>query len=217
MATRLFDIVASLIALIVLSPVLIFVTLGIWITDGLPVFYRAKRIGLGGHSFTMHKFRTMRINHGALQSAITSANDSRVFLFGSLLRKSKIDELPQLIDVLRGKMAVVGPRPEDADIVAQHYGEIGHETLLVKPGLASPGSIFNYTHGEKMLDDANPESSYIKNLLPIKLELDCVYVRHRSFLYDISIIFRTVWVIISIVFGRKEFSLPPEYKFISKG
>lgn len=214
MVTRLFDIAASLIALIVLSPLLLIVILGILITDGLPVIYKAQRVGLNGRPFIMHKFRTMRINQGNFKSSITSANDNRVYPFGFLIRKCKIDELPQLIDVLRGKMAIVGPRPEDVNIVEQHYDSIGFETLTVKPGLASPGSIFNYTHGEKMLEDENAESAYIKKLLPIKLKLDCYYVQHRSFLYDTKIIFRTIMVILLITIGEKKFNYPPEYNSV---
>lgn len=215
MVRRLIDILLSFIALTVLSPILIIITIGIIITDGIPVLYRAKRAGLNGKPFIMHKFRTMKLEQQKNSSKITSKNDKRVFWFGSLLRKSKLDELPQLIDVLMGKMAIIGPRPEDIDIVSKYYDDIGKETLSVRPGLASPGSIFNYTHGEQLLVANDCDSIYIKKLLPIKLRLDCYYVRNRSLIYDIKIIFRTVSVIFLILLGRKRFSYPPEYRYMS--
>jgi lipopolysaccharide/colanic/teichoic acid biosynthesis glycosyltransferase len=143
-------------------------------------------------------------------SVITGANDSRIFFVGKVLRALKIDELPQLWDVLLGKMSVVGPRPEDPQIVEKFYDKNGWETLEVAPGLASPGSIYNYTHGDNYLDDNDPEGAYVKGLLPIKLALEQVYVRRQSFGYDMVIIWRTVVTIIQIATGKKQFSDPPE-------
>src|SRR5438445_2766534 len=116
MVKRLFDIMLSAAALVLLSPILLIVATGIRLSSRGPIFYRARRVGLNGEEFTMHKFRTMETNQWPAGSAITAPNDSRVFLFGSVLRRLKIDELPQLYDVLRGKMSFVGPRPEDPRI-----------------------------------------------------------------------------------------------------
>jgi lipopolysaccharide/colanic/teichoic acid biosynthesis glycosyltransferase len=107
-------------------------------------------------------------------------------------------------------MSIVGPRPEDPQIVQQHFGSLGMETLSVAPGLASPGSLYNYTHGHLMVDNQNPEAAYVQQLLPVKLALELVYVRQRSLLYDIRIIFRTAVTILQIATGKKNFPDPPE-------
>ncbi len=209
MVKRFFDVAAALVALLVLAPIFLLAVIGILLTSKGPVIYRAKRAGRKGEIFIMHKFRTMHIRpaHG---SVITGANDSRIFFVGKVLRALKIDELPQLWDVLLGKMSVVGPRPEDPQIVEKFYDKNGRETLEVAPGLASPGSIYNYTHGDNYLDDNDPEGAYVKGLLPIKLALEQVYVRRQSFGYDMVIIWRTVVTIVQIATGKKQFSDPPE-------
>src|SRR5947209_559846 len=129
MAKRLFDVLVSAVALAVLSPLFLLAALGIRLSSRGPVFYRARRVARGGEPFTMHKFRTMHVHQGAAPSAITGPSDRRVFFFGALLRRLKIDELPQFWDVLRGKMSLVGPRPEDPRIVRDHYAPEHLETL----------------------------------------------------------------------------------------
>jgi len=141
---------------------------------------------------------------------ITGAHDSRVFLAGRILRALKIDELPQLFDVLIGKMSIVGPRPEDPKIVELYYSSFGRRTLEVAPGLASPGSIYNYTHGHLYLDDHDPEQSYVRKLLPTKLALELVYVRRASLWYDITVILKTAVAILLIGLGKRQFAEPPE-------
>ena len=210
MAKRLFDVIASAFAMVVLSPVFVLAYFSVRLTSSGPAIYRAQRIGRGGDVFTMHKFRTMHVGCGS-GSLITGANDSRVFLAGRLLRALKIDELPQLHDVLIGKMSIVGPRPEDPGIVEQYYSPLGRRTLEVAPGLASPGSIYNYTHGHLYLDDNDPERSYVGKLLPIKLALELVYVRRASLWYDVTIIVKTVVTILQIAFGKRRFAEPPEF------
>jgi len=209
MVKRLFDLVAASSALAVLWPLMCVAALGIKLSDPGPALYRAPRAGLHGQPFTMFKFRTMR-SHGN-GSVITAAQDRRVFPFGQLLRKLKVDELPQLFNVLLGQMAVVGPRPEAIDIVRHHYHPAHMETLDVLPGLASPGSIYNYTHGEKLIGEQDPERDYLEKLLPIKLGLELVYVRRRSVRYDIAIIVRTLRAILQIAMGQRYFPPPPEY------
>jgi lipopolysaccharide/colanic/teichoic acid biosynthesis glycosyltransferase len=174
------------------------------------VFYRAWRAGLGGKPFVMHKFRTMHVDQGPAASTITASGDSRVFPFGRLLRALKIDELPQLYDVLRGAMSVVGPRPEDLKIVREHYAPEHLATLDVRPGLASPGSIYNYTHGEQLIGRLNPEADYVEKLLPIKLAIEVEYVRRANFFYDLRIILRACCVIALIALGKRRFRDPPE-------
>ena len=209
MVKRLFDITASTTGIIVLCPLLLLTAVGIRLTSPGPVLYRARRVGRGGRIFVMHKFRTMHVATEST-SAITATGDARVFPLGRILRALKIDELPQLFDVLMGNMAIVGPRPEDPGIVERHYGPLGLQTLDVSPGLASIGSIYNYTHGDLCLDNAAPELSYVQNLLPIKLALEVVYVQNASMLLDLRIIFRTILTISMIAIGRRSFADPPE-------
>ena len=210
MAKRLFDIVASMLALLLLGPLILFAAIGIRMSSRGPAFYCPSRAGLKGQAFTLFKLRTMHLNHGANTSVVTGAKDSRVFAFGSILRKLKIDELPQLWNILRGDMSIVGPRPEDLKIVADHYDEIGMSTLAVRPGLAGVSSIYNYTHGEKMLTGTDPEQIYTKDLLPIKLALEVAYLQRASLMYDIRLIVRTISAIIRIATGQKQFPDPPE-------
>jgi lipopolysaccharide/colanic/teichoic acid biosynthesis glycosyltransferase len=207
---RLIDVVLASVALICLSPLFLLAAAGIWLSSPGPILYRAKRVGIGGKMFVMYKFRTMHVNQGPAGSCITGQNDARVFAFGSWLRRLKIDELPQLINILRREMAIVGPRPEDPKMVDLHYTPEQLETLRVLPGLSSPGSIYYYTHGEKTLNGDDPEKLYVETLLPMKLALDMVYVRDASLLYNLRIILKTSWVIFAIAFGKRDFPEPRE-------
>jgi len=209
MAKRFIDLCLSVLALVMLSPVFAAAAAGIRLTSPGPVFYNARRMGRRGSVFVMWKFRTMHVRPET-GSAITAHNDSRVFLVGRILRALKIDELPQLWNVLKGEMSFVGPRPEDPRIVAHHYDAIGMETLEVAPGLASPGSLFNYTHGHQFLNDDDPEGSYVHQLLPLKLAMEAVYVRQSSLWYDVQIVLRTALTILQIAAGRRLFPDPPE-------
>lgn len=210
MAKRLLDIVFSALAIVILSPVFLIATVGILISSEGPVIYKARRVGLNGRIFTMYKFRSMLVEHPC-KSVITGVNDSRVYPFGSFLRKSKIDELPQLFNVLAGHMSVVGPRPEDPKIVENHFTPKQRETLKVLPGLTGLGSIFDYTQAKSYLDDDDIEASYVKNLLPVRLELEAYYVRNQSLLYDMKIVFRTLFIILQVLLGKKKFNYPREY------
>jgi lipopolysaccharide/colanic/teichoic acid biosynthesis glycosyltransferase len=208
-ATRALDVVLAGMALVATAPLLALAAIGIRLSGPGPILYRARRIGLHGRSFTMYKLRTMR--PGQVEaSAITAKDDPRVFPFGALLRRTKLDELPQLYNVLRGTMAIVGPRPEDPRMVELFYAPLHYDTLRVPPGLTCPGSIYAYTHGEAQLDAADPERCYAERLLPLKLALDLVYVRRRSVGYDVALIARTAWVLAAALIGRRAFALPPE-------
>ena len=143
--TRLVDRLLALVGLIGTAPVSLVAALGIKLCDPGPVLYRAARSGLGGVPFTMYKFRTMKVvSPGQEGARITGARDTRVFPWGRLLRRLKIDELPQLMNVVTGDMAIVGPRPEDPTIVGRDYAPWMHETLTVLPGLTSPGTLGYY-------------------------------------------------------------------------
>lgn len=209
MVKRLFDILAAATALILLAPLLVCSAIGVRLSSAGPAIYPARRVGRGGSEFVMYKFRTMHVA-ASQGSVITASSDSRVFSLGRILRALKIDELPQLWNVIRGDMSIVGPRPEDPKIVQQHFGNLGMETLSVAPGLASPGSLYNYTHGHLMVDHQNPEAAYVQQLLPVKLALELVYVRQRSLRYDFGIILRTAVTILQIAAGKKSFPDPPE-------
>jgi lipopolysaccharide/colanic/teichoic acid biosynthesis glycosyltransferase len=157
----------------------------------------------------MYKFRTM---HVVQQSAspITATHDPRIFAFGRLLRALKIDELPQLWNILRGDMAIIGPRPEDPQFVERDYRGVAMETLRVRPGLSSPGTLYAYVQGDAILDSERPADAYRDRLLPIKLALDVAYVRHASAGYDLQLILRTLWMVGCRVLGRRTFPDPPE-------
>lgn len=195
-AKRLLDIIISAIALVASIPLFIVAALGIRLSSRGPILYRAPRVGLNGEVFVMHKFRTMETREDKNASAISRADDPRVFAFGSWLRRMKIDELPQFYDVLRGKMSLVGPRPEDPRIVRDHYSVAGMKTLSVLPGLTSIGSLYYYTNGENLLTDQDPEVFYVKHLLPIKLALDSKYIYDASLTNDLKLLFRTAQVIV---------------------
>jgi lipopolysaccharide/colanic/teichoic acid biosynthesis glycosyltransferase len=192
---RVVDIVGATLGLITTAPVLIAATLGIRLSSAGPVLYTSPRIGRDGRPFTILKLRTMHANTCGTGSAITAHRDPRVFPFGAWLRVTKIDELPQLLNVLRGDMSIVGPRPEDPRIVCDHYGPLGAETLTVRPGLTSPGSLYGCTDGARLVSATDPEGSYLRDVLPRKLALDVAYVRTVSLGTDLALIVRTIWVI----------------------
>ena len=213
MVKRLFDVVCAAVALVLTAPLIGLAAIGIKLTDpkGGPVFYRARRVGYLGREFTMYKLRTMRQDgDDGGGPRITGARDARVYPFGQLLRRSKVDELPQLFNVLRGDMAIVGPRPEDPMIVKEHYSPTDLETLGVRPGLASPGSIYQFTFGDKLLTGQDPEARYVDKLLKTKLALDRVYIRQATLRRDVAIIGRTIWAIGAVATGKRKFSAPPE-------
>ena len=206
---RCFDILFSVTFLIVLSPVYFFTWLIIKIVSPGPAIYKAERVGKSGKLFKCYKFRSMRVDSGKVRLT-TLENDDRIFPFGKFIRKTKIDEMPQVVNILKGEMSVVGPRPEDKENADKVYvGEYVH-ILDVKPGLTSTASLYDYTHGELFED----EESYEKEFMPKKLKLELYYVNHRSFRYDIVLILRTAWLIIQKTSGKKDFKEPIELKIV---
>lgn len=206
MAKRLFDITFALFALLFSSPLILFGVVGIKLSSPGPAFYLARRAGKGGEIFSMLKLRTMHVDSEST-SSITAPGDSRIFAFGDLLRRLKIDELPQFWNILRGHMSVVGPRAEAPDIVDMHYTYWMRETLNVAPGITSPGAIYNYIMSEVLLDPEDPEGSYIRRVLPPKLALERAYIERASFLLDLKYIGLTIVAIVAQVSGR-EIHLP---------
>jgi lipopolysaccharide/colanic/teichoic acid biosynthesis glycosyltransferase len=230
---RPFDATVAFLTLIVVSPLLLIAAIGIKLTSPGPILYRAPRIGRDrrkgrserrsqvrdcdrrrqgywGREFTMFKFRTMRASRGAVGTPITARNDSRVFPFGAFLRATKIDELPQLLNVLKGDMTLVGPRPEAPEIVRAHYSKDDLTTLQVPPGVTSPGTVYYYTHCESTLAADAVVDHYVEELLPAKLALDRVYLRRASILYDLRVLLRTAAGIAARIAGSKSFPEPPE-------
>ena len=207
MVRRLLDLCLSVPALLVVVPVLVVSAAFVRLSSHGPVFYRAQRMGKNGRIFTMFKMRTMHCRVVA-GSSITSANDPRVFAVGRILRALKIDELPQLLNIVKGEMSIVGPRPEAVDIVARHYTAEYMQSLSVAPGLTSPGSVFYYTHGEKLLADGEAEEFYVRRLLPLKMKLDLEYLATATVLTDIQVILQTASVLFQKALGRHNFPLP---------
>tara|TARA_R110002072_G_scaffold119017_1_gene251598 strand:+ start:803 stop:1528 length:726 start_codon:yes stop_codon:yes gene_type:complete len=201
-AKRLLDILVALFAFAITWPFLLFAVIGIKLTSPGPLFYSASRAGKGNVPFKMYKFRTMHVGSDKA-SAITVQADSRIFGFGLLLRKMKIDELPQFWNILIGDMSLVGPRPEDPRIVARHYNDWMLETLAVAPGVTSPGAVYGYIYGDDLLDPDDPEGSYARNLLPPKLALERAYIDRATIFSDLFYVLMTAYAILALVAGRE--------------
>lgn len=199
------DILASLAAIIVFLIPWLIITVIIKIQSPGPAIYKARRVGLNGQIFTLYKFRSMRVDSGKVH-ATTLKGDPRIFPFGQFLRDSKLDETPQLLNIIKGEMSIIGPRPEDEDNAEQLYTGDYERILSVKPGLSSPASLYDYTHGERYPD----EESYIREFLPQKLDVELYYVENRSAGYDLQLIWRTVVTILQIICGKEEFEKPVE-------
>lgn len=195
MAKRIFDAVSALMALIVLSPVFLIIALAILLTSPGPVFFRQERIGRGGATFRIIKFRTMRNDAPATRRVITVAGDARITALGAILRRFKLDELPQLINVAAGDMSLVGPRPEVAHYVALWPAADRDVILSVRPGITDPASIKFRNEGEILASYPDPEAAYRDVILPEKASLYANYVRTASFAGDISLIFKTLALI----------------------
>ncbi len=189
---RLFDIVLSSLGLLLIWPLLIIIAVWIKITDGGPIFYRGVRVGRYGKHFRMFKFRSMVVNADKLGGPSTAAHDRRFTPIGIFLRKWKLDELPQLIDVLRGTMSFVGPRPEVPFYVDMLTEEEKKRILSVRPGITDYASVWNFNEAEVLKDAPDPEKAYQEKIWPEKKRLQIQYIQEQSFFTDLKIIFRTV-------------------------
>jgi len=188
---RAFDVLASASALLVLSPVFVVIAILIKRDSPGPVYYHGERMGRNGKPFKMLKFRSMYETAESYEGPpITGNGDVRVTPFGQWLRRTKVNELPQLVNVLKGEMSIVGPRPEDVGIALGWPEEIRREVLSVRPGITSAASIV-YRDEERLLDMATLLDDYLKKILPDKLRLDQLYVRTQTFYSDLDIIFMT--------------------------
>ena len=188
---RLFDLCAALAGLVVLSPLFLLIAILIKRDSSGPVFFRQTRIGLRGEPFRIHKFRTMATDPLAKDLQLTVGADPRITGTGRWLRKYKLDELPQLIDVVRGKMSLVGPRPEVPKYVEYYPPDVKQIVLSVRPGITDNASIEYRDENDILAKADDPEREYIEKVMPVKLEYYMRYVEERSMAGDIAIILRT--------------------------
>lgn len=197
MLKRLFDFMLSLVAVVVLSPLLLFVALSIKLSMPGPVLFQQRRIGRHAKPFTIYKFRTMRINNSKV--SVTLSTDNRITPFGQFLRRTKIDELPQLFNILKGDMSVVGPRPD----VPGYYDTLTGEDQIIwklRPGLTGLDSMC-YPDEQALLDKvSDPEKFYDEKLWPDKVRLNRWYAENRSLWMDVKIVVNTI----GVLFAGKE-------------
>jgi len=210
MAERIFNFLVALIAILLIWPFWLIIMLVILCVSPGPPIYKAKRVGKNGKLFTLYKFRSMRVDSGKVKIT-TLGNDDRVFPFGRFLRKSKLDETPQILNILKGDMSIVGFRPEDEANAAQVFEGDYQKILSIKPGLTSPASLLDYTHGERY----ESEEAYIQEFLPLKMEMELYYAENKRFFYDLRLIFRTAKIILQKIFGKEDFPYPPEYAAVA--
>ena len=191
MAKRIFDILFSIVGLILFSPLLLTICILIKLEGGGPVFYRGVRVGKNGTLFRIYKFRSMVVNAEKIGGSSTADDDPRITKIGKFVRKYKLDELPQLINVLKGEMSFVGPRPE-----VQHYVNMftkeEKSILMVSPGITDWASLWNSDEGAILAGSPDPERTYMEEIRPEKIRLQLKYVKERSFFTDISIILQTI-------------------------
>jgi lipopolysaccharide/colanic/teichoic acid biosynthesis glycosyltransferase len=208
---RLFDFTSAAIALILLSPLFSLIALYLSASSRGPVFYSGKRVGLRGKVFKMHKFRTMVVDAEQLGGSCTRADDPRITRNGHWLRKFKLDELPQLLNVLLGEMSLVGPRPEVQEYV-QLFTPEEFAILSVRPGITDWASIWDRDEAQTLAGHCDPERTYLEQIRPEKIRLQLEYVRHRSFLIDLAILFETLKVLVLRQSIQKtvQTSAPPE-------
>jgi lipopolysaccharide/colanic/teichoic acid biosynthesis glycosyltransferase len=190
--TRLFDIIFSFIGLILLSPFLIIIAIWIKLGSPGPVLYRQVRVGLNGIDFRLLKFRSMHIHADKVGLLTVGVRDNRITNAGYYLRKYKIDELPQLINVLLGDMSLVGPRPEVRKYV-DLYSELQKKVLLVRPGITDMASIAYKKENELLARSPNPEKTYIEEIMPQKLKLNMIYMENPGLANYFKIIFKTIF------------------------
>lgn len=194
---RIIDFICALIGIIGTSPFWIIAIVGILVSDWGPIFYTAHRIGKDNKPFKMFKFRSMRVAKGANEVSLRPDQD-RIFWWGKIMRRLKIDELPQLLNILNGTMSIIGPRPAAVDQVEIIRGGENAIAATVPCGLTSQSSLWDYIYGDQFLD----EEEYNEKVLPIRLKLDVYYVKHASFFGDIKLIIWTVLAILYTALGK---------------
>ncbi len=206
---RAFDLTVSGLGIVLSAPLWGVIAAGIKLSSRGPVFYTTERVGKDGKPFTLYKFRSMHVytptEDGKKTEGGFIANADRIFKLGGILRKTKLDELPQLLNILRGEMSVVGPRPLSQASVDLHYTGAYSRITSVRPGLACLDSLYDYAHGELFVTD---NEEYKAKVLPVRTELAAMYVDRRGFKLDFYCICRTVELIVGIALKKqKEFPL----------
>jgi lipopolysaccharide/colanic/teichoic acid biosynthesis glycosyltransferase len=196
MAKRLFDFILSSVGLLLLAPLLLSIALLIKLDSPGPVMFRQERVGRFGKPFRIHKFRTMRHEPSGKGLQITVGADRRITRVGNFLRASKLDELPQLLDVWLGDMSLVGPRPEVPRYVAHYPAELREKVLSVRPGITDIASIEYRDESKVLAQAADPEHAYINEVMPHKLALAARYVERSSVWLDAWLIWRTLIAIV---------------------
>jgi lipopolysaccharide/colanic/teichoic acid biosynthesis glycosyltransferase len=200
-AKRLFDFLASSVGIILLTPVFLVIVVVIKLDSPGPVFFRQQRVGRGGKIFKIYKFRTMHVDAEKVGGPLTVGRDPRITRGGFWLRKLKLDELPQLVNVWRGEMSLVGPRPEVPKYVA-FYSPEQRKVLQVRPGITDLASIEFYDENQLLQGSEDPEALYVTQIMPRKLALNMEYLAKQNVVFDVSIILRTLWRIVA----RKNFA-----------
>lgn len=188
---RILDFAAALSGLILLAPVFVVISLWIWFYDRGPVLFPHRRVGQHGWPFKMFKFRSMVVDAGKLGPQLTIGDDRRITPVGRLLRASKMDELPQLWNVLRGEMSLVGPRPE-VEAFVQLYTAGQREVLRLQPGITDPASFAFYNESELLGQAADPDQFYREKLMPEKIRINLEYAAHANVLTDLVVILATL-------------------------
>ena len=201
MLKRFFDIIVSFFGLIIVSPLLGLIAIIIKMDSKGPVFYRGERVGRFGKTFKIWKFRTMVENAEKIGSIHASSNDPRITKIGKFLRKYKLDELPQLINILKGEMSFVGPRPQ-VKYYVDLYNEEEKISLIVRPGMTDYASI-RYINQEDLVDEENVDKSYQEKIEPEKNQLRVKYAKNNSLLIDAKIIFQTILAIVKKIILKK--------------
>lgn len=196
MAKRLFDLIAAGLGLALLALPGLLVALAIKLDSPGPVFFRQERVGRGGRPFRIHKFRTMRVD-AERQGQLTVGADARITRVGAFLRAHRLDELPQLIDVLQGTMSLVGPRPEVPRYVAHYPATLKDVVLSVRPGITDPASLRFRHESAQLAAAADPEREYIDVILPAKLACAADYAAHASLWTDLGVVLRTLRVLLT--------------------
>jgi len=192
MIKRIFDIIVSFIGIVLTSPIFLLGVFMVKISSKGPVFYKSQRVGKNGKLFLMYKFRTMVENADKIGGPSTASDDPRLTKVGLFLKKFQIDELPQLINVFKGEMSLVGPRPEVPFYVNMMTEEERKIILSVKPGITDFASLWNFHEGELLKGAEDPEKEYMEKIRPEKLRLQKKYINEMSFLVDLKIIAKTI-------------------------
>ena len=187
-----FDFLAALAGLVLIAPIFLAIALAIKLDSPGPVFYKGLRVGKQGKEFRMFKFRSMVQNADKIGGPSTAGDDPRLTRMGKFLKKFQLDELPQLINVIKGEMSIVGPRPEVPFYVDMMTPEERNVILSVRPGMTDWASLWNFHEGEILRGSADPEKTYQEKIRPEKMRLQMKYVRERNFLVDLNIILQTV-------------------------